>query len=161
MARKLVLVVDGYPPVRAVIRAIFEDDPSIDFVEAASAQESLDQVHQHRPDVILLDTELPDLDGLDLCRRLKADPVTRSIPVILMTHEWWLPGRQVLAEAGVDDSIRKPFQIDHLMAKVHAALGARRAVERAEPDAPPSGAIPLWLAVEDAAAPADSNGVMH
>jgi response regulator RpfG family c-di-GMP phosphodiesterase len=100
-----VLVVDDDPGLRTLLRASFEV-AHIDVDEADGAGAAAAAIAGRRPDVIVLDVGMPGVDGITFCRSLKADPHTRSIPVVLLT------GSEVGAaaeEAGADGFVRKPF----------------------------------------------------
>ncbi len=68
------------------------------------------------PDLFLIDKQLPDTDGLHVCRFLKQSPLTAHIPVVMMSA--YPNARQLSRDAGADDFIEKPFQLDHLLATV-------------------------------------------
>lgn len=74
------------------------------------------------PDLILMDLSLPDIDGLEATRRLKADPQTRHIPIIVLTAHAMLGDRQQALAAGGDDYDIKPVELERLLGKMHALL---------------------------------------
>jgi len=74
------------------------------------------------PDLILMDVSLPDVDGLEIARRLKADEETRRIPIIALTAHAMLDDRQQAMAAGCDDYDIKPVEIDRLLGKIEALL---------------------------------------
>ena len=76
---------------------------------ATSGPEALDGVRVQAPDLILLDLMMPGMDGLEVCRRLKADPLTEQIPVIFLTAKVQGPDRRKFLELGVQGVIAKPF----------------------------------------------------
>lgn len=79
-------------------------------------------VKNHAPDLILLDLMLPDMDGFDVCRRLKQDQVYAAIPVIMLTAKGQEPDKVHGLEIGADDYITKPFSPRELVARVKAVL---------------------------------------
>src|SRR5438045_9568336 len=80
-----ILLVDDEPALRELLRATFEGaDVSVD--EAESGLEAEARIRRRRPDVIVLDLRMPVMDGVELCRRLKADPRTKEIPIALLTR---------------------------------------------------------------------------
>ncbi len=90
----------------------------------ADGQEALTAVATKPPDLLLCDINMPRVDGLEVCRRLKADPATRPIPVVLMTGtmvEYLAPARAV----GADAFLEKPFSIAQLQTQIHALLRPR------------------------------------
>jgi ribonuclease P protein subunit RPR2 len=100
------LVVDDDPHLRELLRTSFElADIQVD--EAEGVRSAARQVVERRPDVIVLDVAMPETDGITYCRELKADPITRAIPVILLTGDTIseADGRS----AGADAFLRKPF----------------------------------------------------
>ena len=82
--RSRVLVADDTESVRALFRKLSAAEGH-DVIAVQDGAEALEAVHEHHPDVILLDVSMPQVDGLEVCRRLKADPATRLTPVVLVT----------------------------------------------------------------------------
>ena len=82
--RKLVLI-DDDADMRALTRLMLSRNNSLEIIEAGSGEQGLAAVRQARPDIVLLDLMLPDIDGWDVCRRLKADPQTAGIPIIILS----------------------------------------------------------------------------
>ena len=85
--RSLVLVVDDTESVRSLVHRLLTSDGH-EVVMAADGAAALDAVQQHRPDVVLLDVDMPTMGGLEVCRRLKADPSTRLTPVVIPEVNW-------------------------------------------------------------------------
>jgi diguanylate cyclase (GGDEF)-like protein len=116
-----ILVADDSMVVRAVLRRQLETDGHT-VVEAVNGEEAIDACREYHPDVILLDVEMPVLDGHATLARLKADPQLKDIPVVFLT------GRVDTADVvnglrlGAHDYLRKPFEANELMARVSAAL---------------------------------------
>ena len=116
-----ILVADDSMVVRAVLRRQLETDGHT-VVEAVNGADAIDACREYRPDVILLDVEMPVLDGHATLERLKADPQLKDIPVVFLT------GRVDTADVvnglrlGAHDYLRKPFEANELMARVSAAL---------------------------------------
>jgi DNA-binding response OmpR family regulator len=101
---------------------------------AADGAEALAVARQTHPDLLLLDVRLPRVDGLEVCRRLRAsaDGRLRTVPVLLCSARGDEVDRVVGLEVGADDYVTKPFSVRELLARVKALLGrARRAAERA------------------------------
>jgi CheY-like chemotaxis protein len=114
--RHLVLVVDDDAAIRGLAAAVLEDEPALRTAQAVDGADALDMLARERPSVVLLDLAMPRVDGFEVCRRLKADPATRSIPVVAMSAGG---RRQAALDAGADDFVGKPFGIDDLAAAVH------------------------------------------
>ena len=90
-----------------------------------SIAEAREGIRSAPPDLVLLDRMLPDGDGRDLCRALKADPSTREIPVILLTSQDRVQDRVEGLLGGADDYIPKPYHPEELLARVHGCLRTR------------------------------------
>ena len=97
---------------------------------ALDGEEALKRTAYSRPDLILLDVMMPGIDGLETCRRLKADPETRDIPVIFMTALDDVADKVAAFDAGGVDFVSKPFQFQELLARVRTHLALRDARER-------------------------------
>jgi len=116
-----ILLVDDEPALRELLRATFEGaDVSVD--EASSGQEAEERIRRRRPDVIVLDLRMPGMDGTELCKRLQADPKTRSIPIVLLTGAAPEEARRA-QRAGATALVRKPFSPLDLLAVVQRVAG--------------------------------------
>jgi CheY-like chemotaxis protein len=108
-----ILIVDDEQPVREYLAALVHE-AGYQTLQAAHGREALEVVVAERPDLVLADVMLPIMGGVELCRRLKSNPVTASVPVLLMTS-----ARQRPPDGGVADAIiEKPFQPDVLAALI-------------------------------------------
>jgi CheY-like chemotaxis protein len=105
-----VLLVEDHPMNRKLFRDILEMQFQV--VEAASAEAALDLLKTHFPDLILLDMQLPGMDGLTLARLLKNDPVKRDIPIIGLSAHAMARDIEQAKEAGCADYITKPITDD-------------------------------------------------
>jgi two-component system phosphate regulon response regulator PhoB len=97
-----------------------------------SGEEALVATRSDKPDLVLLDLMLPGLDGLEICRRLKAGPDTQHIPIIMLTAKGEESDIVVGLELGADDYVTKPFSPKILMARIHAVLRRKSREESKE-----------------------------
>jgi len=125
---------DNRRPVMTRI-AIVEDDPDIAglvarYLEKAglstdiitSGRQALPALRSRPPDLVILDLMLPGMDGLEICRALRADPATSAVPIIMLTARAEESDRIVGLELGADDYLAKPFSPNELVARVRALL---------------------------------------
>ena len=121
MAIARILVVDDDYLIRQMARDLLE---IADFFveEAVDGADGLTQAAAFRPDVVLLDLMLPDLDGYTVCRALKADPATRAIPVIFLTASNDIDVNRQAAAAGAAACLAKPFEVQALLAVINTTL---------------------------------------
>ncbi len=99
---------------------------------AHSGEAAYEQLTRSRPDPVLLDLMLPDVSGMEICRRMKAHPDLKNVPVVMLTAKGEEIDRVVGFELGVDDYISKPFSMRELVLRVKAIL---RRIEQAAPAA--------------------------
>jgi two-component system, cell cycle response regulator DivK len=95
-------------------------------VFAMDGQQGIDLARSERPDIILMDMSLPVIDGWEVTRRVKADDVTRSVPVIGLTAHAMAGDREKAIEAGCDDYDTKPVELDRLIGKIERLLGTAK-----------------------------------
>lgn len=96
-----------------------------DVITAADGEQALSRARSERPDLIVMDIMMPRLDGYETCRRLKSDPATKNIPVLLLTARGREEDRKRGMEAGADDYMTKPFSPNKLIARVTEMLGIK------------------------------------
>jgi DNA-binding response OmpR family regulator len=123
MATPKILVVDDEPAVTDLLAYNLRKSGYEPLV-AADGREALRLARQARPDLILLDLMLPELDGLDVCRELRK---TSAVPIIMITARGEEIDRVVGLELGADDYVSKPFSVRELLARIKAVL--RRAAQ--------------------------------
>ncbi len=114
-----VLLVDDDPLVRAGLRLILSSDEAIDVVGAiGDGAGAVAAVREHRPDVVLLDVMLPDIDGFETCRRLRRQGVW--VPILMLTARDAVEDRVRGLDTGADDYLTKPFSLAELLARLRA-----------------------------------------
>ena len=106
--RPRILVVDDDPGVIQILEANL-NHANFEVISAANGTQALAKASEERPDLILLDVMLPDLDGLEVCRRLKQGPDTGHIPIIIVSAKVKSKDRIAGIAAGAEDYITKPF----------------------------------------------------
>jgi two-component system, OmpR family, phosphate regulon response regulator PhoB len=121
MTAKTVLIVDDEAPIREMI-AVALEMADYQCLEAADAQQGHALVVDRHPDLILLDWMMPGTSGIEFARRLKRDPLTAEIPIIMLTARSEEDNKILGLEAGADDYITKPFSPRELVARLKAVL---------------------------------------
>ncbi len=125
MLKEKILVVDDEEDILELVRYnLAKEGYQVKCV--TSGEQALQEAKDGFPDVILLDLMLPGLDGLDVCRRLKSDPVTNSIPIIMLTAKDEDADIVTGLELGAEDYVTKPFSPHVLLARLKACLRRRR-----------------------------------
>ena len=120
-----VLLVDDEDLLRKVMKDLLERD-GYNVVEARDGVEALDQIDRHGPDIIVLDLNLPGLDGYGVLSHLRSRPATADIPVVVLTARGDEENEVRVFEHGADDFLSKPFRARALSARLAAVLGRRR-----------------------------------
>ena len=120
----VVLIADDVPANRELLESILLD-LGYDVRQARDGIEALEAIEAEEPDLVLLDIEMPRLDGLALCRRLKADPRRRLVPVVLITAFADRETRLAGLAAGADDFLTKPFDAKELLVRTRILLRER------------------------------------
>jgi type IV pilus assembly protein PilB len=121
-----VLLVEDEDQLRRVMKDLLERD-GYTVAEARDGVQALDQVDRFAPDVIILDLNLPGLDGYSVLTQLRSRPATRGIPVMVLTAKGDEDNEVRVFELGADDFITKPFRARALSARLEAVLGRHRA----------------------------------
>jgi DNA-binding response OmpR family regulator len=132
-AQPRVLIADDNPQGVELLEAYLSDS-DYDVRTAADGDETLRQVAQWRPDLILLDIMMPRLSGFEVCKRLRADPATRDVAVLMITALDQPSDVERAVEAGTDDFLTKPINKMELLLRVRSLLKSRiskRDLERA------------------------------
>lgn len=119
-----VLIVDDIPENIRLLRETLRDDYDIFF--ATSGQGALQQASATRPDIVLLDIMMPEMDGYEVCRQMKADPLLREIPVIFITAMGQLENETAGLEIGAVDYVTKPFNPTLIKLRVRNQIELKR-----------------------------------
>ena len=101
-------------------------------IRAYDGERALEQARSQRPDLLVLDLMLPGIKGVDVCRRLRSDPRTEGLPIIMLTAKGEEIDRVLGLEMGADDYITKPFSVRELIARVRAVLRRAGAAQKKE-----------------------------
>ena len=114
-----ILVVEDQEDNRQIMRDLLTAN-DYEMTEAENGEEALAAVAKDRPDLILMDIQLPVMDGCEATRRIKADPATNRIPVIALTANAMSGDREKAIAAGCDDFDTKPVDMPRLLEKISA-----------------------------------------
>ena len=120
-----ILVVDDDKEVVGTVERSFRRQGH-QVAAAYSGPQALESVQRRRPDLVVLDIIMPQMDGIEVCRRLRADPATASVPILILTAKGRIEEKVEGFEAGCDDYLPKPFALKELELRVEALL--RRAL---------------------------------
>jgi len=122
---KRVLVADDNPVSRELIREILEND-DCEVIEAGDGREALEKVREHRPDLALLDIQMPVMDGNAVVREIRADAQLAKLPVVALTAYAMQGDREKALALGFNSYITKPIDIPAFRTEVAALMGKRR-----------------------------------
>jgi two-component system cell cycle response regulator DivK len=118
---KRILVVEDQEDNRQIIRDLLAAT-DYELSEAENGEEALAAVAKQRPDLILMEIQLPSMDGYEATRRLRTDPALQSIPIIAVTSYAPIGEKQKAREIGCDDLVPKPYSPRELLAKIRQYL---------------------------------------
>ncbi len=121
MPQRKIVVIEDEPDILEAIQYNLERE-NFKVIAATSGDQGLKTVVREGPDLLLLDLLLPGLDGLEVCRRLKMDPVTQGIPIIMVSAKGEESDIVLGLGVGADDYVTKPFKPKELIARVRAVL---------------------------------------
>jgi two-component system phosphate regulon response regulator PhoB len=127
----LILVVEDEPALATLLRYNLEKE-GFSVAEAHDGEEALLQLSERTPDAVLLDWMLPQVSGLEICRRIRRTPQWRTLPVIMLTAKGEEADRVRGLEGGADDYVVKPFGVTELVARLKAVLRRARPTAGAE-----------------------------
>jgi CheY-like chemotaxis protein len=112
---RTILIVDDDPSIRRLIAATLQDVSGYRLTEAGDGQEALARAQDTRPEIIFLDVEMPEIDGVEACRRLRSDPATADATIVMLTGDTDGSVEQDAVAAGADLFLTKPFSPLHLL----------------------------------------------
>jgi DNA-binding response OmpR family regulator len=121
-AKRRVLLADDDPGLRRLIGTTLGTE-DFDLLQAVDGEQALEIARAQRPELVLLDVNMPKMDGFQVCRSLKSSPETSGIKVVMLTARNADADRARGREAGADDYFIKPFSPVQLLNKVYALLG--------------------------------------
>lgn len=104
-----ILIADDEPSLRLLVRATLSANKSFDLIEASDGNETLSKAQSEMPDLLLLDVMMPGLSGFEVCERLKNDPNTKKIVIIMLTAKGQESDRDWAISVGTDYFLTKPF----------------------------------------------------
>ena len=116
-----VLLVDDAKAIHSLVHALFENEP-LKLHSAYEGLTALKMIARLKPDLVLLDVDMPGINGFELCRHIRENPFTMHVPVIFLTAAAQTDQKVNGLELGAQDYIVKPFEPAELTARVHAAL---------------------------------------
>ena len=129
-----ILVVDDDPSILETLATMLRYKGYTTHM-ASTGRKALEAVNEFEPDLVLLDIMLPDIDGYDICRRLKSDPRTRDLPILIVSARTRREEIVNLLEMGANDYITKPFFLDEVIARVRTNLEAKKYRDRVREEA--------------------------
>jgi two-component system, OmpR family, phosphate regulon response regulator PhoB len=121
MVKRRVLLADDDPALRRLIGTTLGSQ-DFDLLQAVDGEEALQIARQQHPELVLLDVNMPKLDGFEVCRNLRNDPATSAMKIVMLTARGADVDRARAREAGADDYFIKPFSPVQLLNKVYALL---------------------------------------
>ena len=118
MIAATILVVDDEPQIRRVLRAALTSQGYV-IIDAKTGEEGLESVRKNKPDLVLLDVNMPGLGGIEACREIRR---SSDAPIIMLTVRNAERDKVLALDAGADDYVVKPFGIEELLARIRSAL---------------------------------------
>ncbi len=140
-----ILIVDDNPQITRLLHTLLHRE-GYEILEASDGRVGLEQARTHLPDLIFLDLGLPSLDGYEVCRQLKDSPLTRFIPVVILTGHSGFENRLHAWEFGADEFLAKPFHATEVLTRCRSLLRIKRLIE--ERDSAEAVVFALARAVE-------------
>ena len=122
MSKGRILIVEDNEDNFQLVRFLLERD-GFEVISAANGQEGVETAMREKPDLILMDLSMPEMDGWTAAQKIKAEPETKAIPLLALTAHT-LPGDRMRAlEAGCDGYISKPINVEYLIKTVSSSIG--------------------------------------
>ncbi len=119
MDRKI-LIADDESGIRLLVRSMLAKDYTV--LGATDGRQAIDIAREQKPDLILMDIMMPDIDGYTACLAIKSDPATEAIPVVMLTGVGHELNKKLSQRFGADDYITKPFRLQELLDVVNRLL---------------------------------------
>ena len=141
--RSRVLIVDDSPDVHRLLRARLKQE-EIDIVSAESGQAGLDEVAKQRPSLVLLDLDMPGMDGFEFLRKMKENGATHHIPVVILSAMSNPQDKVAAFDLGAHDFVTKPFELTELRVRIRAALRMNALLQMLSQRAQIDGLTGLW-----------------
>jgi len=116
-----ILIVDDEQGIRLLVREILGHKYGV--LEARNGQEAIDMANKHKPDLILMDILMPNVNGYDACSTIKTNPATKRIPVVMVTAIGYELNKNLAKDVGADGYLTKPFLEEELLGTVSKFLG--------------------------------------
>jgi two-component system KDP operon response regulator KdpE len=129
MSSANILVVDDEPQIRRVLRSTLSFR-GYTILEGSTGEEALELVGKHKPDLVLLDVNLPGMSGIETCREMRR---STTVPIIMLTVRSAERDKVVALDAGADDYVTKPFGIEELLARIRASLRRHPSADALQP----------------------------
>jgi len=125
MKKGKILVVDDEVNITQILEFSIGSE-GFEVITAQNGEEAIERARRERPDLIILDIMMPKIDGYEACRILKANPLTKNIPVLLLTAKGRDIDRRLGYEVGATDYIVKPFSPNKLIERIHRLLSCTK-----------------------------------
>ena len=122
---RTILIVDDDPTIRKLIATTLEDVSGYRLQEASDGAEAVERAVEAKPEIVFLDVDMPHLNGIEACRRLRSDPTTASATIVMLTGDSGPDAERGAQAAGADLFLTKPFSPLHLLRLVDQ-IGAAR-----------------------------------
>ena len=118
--QKILIVDDELDALTALKRALESDNYNV--VEAVDGLSAIKKIKTEKPDIVLLDLMMPEIDGFEVCKRLKSDPLYKHVPIIMLTAKGEINDKIEGIEMGADDYVTKPFNLKEIRARIKMVL---------------------------------------